>query len=915
MLKRVFIWLSIFILLFANIPISFAIEKENLNDNSTETENTVIQQQIEENIDEEKEILSNENIENEKNTGTIEGKSENELIDESQSEINNVKMEATKQEKSISTKIEEKSTIISNGIYQIASAINDRMVLNVENANISSGTNINLYDNQNARNQKFKITYLENGYYKIEAMHSGKVLDVSGGKTSNGTNVQQWESNNTDAQKWIIKDVGNGYYSIISKCNGLYLDVQSGIAKNGSNIQTYEGNGTAAQKFKLKEISISNLGKTIENGIYQIVSSLDNNKVIKVNGAYDNNGANIQLSENYNNINQKFKITYLENGYYKIEAMHSGKVLDVSGGKTSNGTNVQQWESNNTDAQKWIIKDAGNGYYSIISKCNDLYLDVQSGIAKNGSNIQMYEGNGTSAQKFRFLEIIEEKVEKTIENGIYQIASSTDNNKVIKVNGAYDNNGANVQLSENYNNINQKFKITYLENGYYKIEAMHSEKVLDVSGGNISNGTNVQQWESNNTDAQKWIIKDVGDGCYNVISKCNSLYMDIASGKIENGTNIQMYEGNRTSAQKFKFVKVIEEKAEKTIENGIYQIVSSLDNNKVVSTEATVRTGANVFLDKNYNKNNQKFEIKYLENGYYSIKVINSEKMLDVASANIYNGTNIQQWDDNDTNAQKWIIKDAGDGCYNVISKCNSLYMDIASGKIENGTNIQMYEGNGTSAQKFKFVETKISKEIYNGIDVSAYNGEINWSRVSKTQDFAIIRVGYRGYLRPRIVMDTKFLQNIQGAQAQKMECGIYFFSQAINEEEAIEEANWVADMISGYKISYPVVLDSEWSNSSHNGRADTITKEERTKAAKAFLDTIKSRGYIPMLYASPDWIKNYLDMSELNSYDLWLAHYTWSIDKPSNYSGPYSIWQYTSKGSIDGILTDVDRNVCYKQY
>ena len=614
MLKRVFIWLSIFILLFANIPISFAIEKENLNDNSTETENTVIQQQIEENIDEEKEILSNENIENEKNTGTIEGKSENELIDESQSEINNVKMEATKQEKSISTKIEEKSTIISNGIYQIASAINDRMVLNVENANISSGTNINLYDNQNARNQKFKITYLENGYYKIEAMHSGKVLDVSGGKTSNGTNVQQWESNNTDAQKWIIKDVGNGYYSIISKCNGLYLDVQSGIAKNGSNIQTYEGNGTAAQKFKLKEISISNLGKTIENGIYQIVSSLDNNKVIKVNGAYDNNGANIQLSENYNNINQKFKITYLENGYYKIEAMHS-------------------------------------------------------------------------------------------------------------------------------------------------------EKVLDVSGGNISNGTNVQQWESNNTDAQKWIIKDVGDGCYNVISKCNSLYMDIASGKIENGTNIQMYEGN------------------------------------------------------------------------------------------------------------------------------------------------------GTSAQKFKFVETKISKEIYNGIDVSAYNGEINWSRVSKTQDFAIIRVGYRGYLRPRIVMDTKFLQNIQGAQAQKMECGIYFFSQAINEEEAIEEANWVADMISGYKISYPVVLDSEWSNSSHNGRADTITKEERTKAAKAFLDTIKSRGYIPMLYASPDWIKNYLDISKLSSYNLWLAHYTWSIDKPSNYSGPYSIWQYTSKGSIDGILTDVDRNVCYKQY
>ena len=207
------------------------------------------------------------------------------------------------------------------------------------------------------------------------------------------------------------------------------------------------------------------------------------------------------------------------------------------------------------------------------------------------------------------------------------------------------------------------------------------------------------------------------------------------------------------------------------------------------------------------------------------------------------------------------------------------------------------------------------TKEIYNGIDVSVYNGEINWKRVSQTQDFAIIRVGYRGYLRPRIVMDSKFIQNIQGAQSQNISCGVYFFTQAINEEEAIEEANWVADMIAGYRITYPVILDSEWSNEKHNGRADVISKEDRTRAAKAFLDTIKKRGYIPMLYGSPYWLKTQLNMSELSSYDLWLAHYTDSVDKPSNYSGTYTMWQYTSKGRIEGILTDVDRNVCYKQY
>ena len=655
--------------------------------------------------------------------------------------------------------------------------------------------------------------------------------------------------------------------------------------------------------------------KTIENGIYKIVSALNNSKVLDVEHANTSSGTNVSLYSKQNSNNQKFKVTYIGEGYYKIEAIFSGKVLDVAGGKNINGTNVQQWENNNTDAQRWIIKDAGNGYYSIISKCNNLYIDVAGGKTDNGTNIQMYEGNGTLAQKFKFEEVSSSNPIKTIESGKYQIVSALDNNKVIKIDGAYDYKGANVQLSRNYNNINQKFNITYLGEGYYKIEAMHSKKVLDVSNAGISNGTNVQQWENNNTDAQKWIIKEAGDGYYYIISKCNDLYIDVSGGKSDDGTNIQMYEGNETNAQKFKFIESIEEVPLKTIESGMYKIESALDNDKVISSEATSRSGANIFLDKNYNKNNQKFYIDYIGNGYYTLRVVNSEKMLDVSNADISNGTNIHQWDNNNTDAQKWIIKEAGDGYYFIISKCNSLYIDISGGKAENGTNIQTYEGNETNAQKFKFIETEKAKDIYNGIDVSAYNGEINWRRVAQSQDFAIIRVGYRGYLRPRIVMDSKFIQNIQGAQEQNLACGVYFFTQAINEEEAIEEANWVADMISGYNITYPVILDSEWSNSNHNGRADVISKEERTRAAKAFLDTIKSRGYTPMLYGSPYWLKTQLDMTELSSYDLWLAHYTDSIDKPSNYSGPYTMWQYTSKGSIDGILTDVDRNVCYKQY
>ena len=355
--------------------------------------------------------------------------------------------------------------------------------------------------------------------------------------------------------------------------------------------------------------------------------------------------------------------------------------------------------------------------------------------------------------------------------------------------------------------------------------------------------------------------------------------------------------------------------SQKIIENGTYQIVSALNNNKVVDVEGPYSySGANVHIFQNYNKTNQKFKINYIEQGYYTIEAVHSGKVLDVAGAGTINGTNVQQWESNNTDAQKWIIKEAGDGYYYIISRCNDLYLDVASADTRDGNNIHVFQGNGTLAQKFKFKETEVER-LYNGIDVSEFNGDINWSLVQQTQDFAIIRVGYRGYLRPRIVMDEKFIQNIKGAQSVGLSCGIYFFSQAITEAEAIEEANWVADTISVYSIKYPVVLDSEWSNGSHNGRADYLTKQERTKVAKAFLDTIKNRGYMPMLYANPDWLYNYIDASQFSSYDLLLAHYTGSIDIPSYYSGTYTMWQYTSEGNVNGVNGNVDRNVCYKQY
>ena len=159
------------------------------------------------------------------------------------------------------------------------------------------------------------------------------------------------------------------------------------------------------------------------------------------------------------------------------------------------------------------------------------------------------------------------------------------------------------------------------------------------------------------------------------------------------------------------------------------------------------------------------------------------------------------------------------------------------------------------------------------------------------------------------------FSKNVLGAIANKIDVGIYFYTQAITIDEAKEEARFVLNLIKKYgiKLTYPIAIDTELSNANpqYSGRADNLSKQERTKIVKAFCDTIKNAGYIPMIYANKYWLNDNLDMSKLSSYDIWLAHYTEKTD----YKGNYTMWQYTSTGKVDGISGNVDKSYCYKKY
>ena len=193
------------------------------------------------------------------------------------------------------------------------------------------------------------------------------------------------------------------------------------------------------------------------------------------------------------------------------------------------------------------------------------------------------------------------------------------------------------------------------------------------------------------------------------------------------------------------------------------------------------------------------------------------------------------------------------------------------------------------------------------GIDVSKWQGKIDWPTVAAAGiDFAIIRVGYRGSSTGALIEDPYFKANIKGATDAGIKVGVYFFTQAINEVEAVEEASMVLNLVSGYNLSYPIFIDTE--NGSGNARANGLDKATRTKCIAAFCKTIQNSGKTAGIYASKSWYNNKLDMSQLNQYCIWVAQYNTTC----TYSGKYSIWQYTSKGSVPGIKGNVDINKSY---
>lgn len=237
--------------------------------------------------------------------------------------------------------------------------------------------------------------------------------------------------------------------------------------------------------------------------------------------------------------------------------------------------------------------------------------------------------------------------------------------------------------------------------------------------------------------------------------------------------------------------------------------------------------------------------------------------------------------------------------------------VDILREDAERGMNVLDEEDEDDSQYTALLDMDERENAVALGIDVSKWNGEIDWEIVkAEGVEFAIIRCGYRGSSSGWLVEDPYFYKNIEGARKAGVKVGIYFFTQAVNLVEAVEEASMVIALLGDFEPEYPIFIDVEGA-AGGNGRADGLDAATRTAVVNAFCQTIQNAGMEAGVYSSRNWYYNNLELDDTYNYRVWLAEYR----QTPLYTGRYDMWQYTSSGAVAGIEGRVDLNVSYLGY
>ena len=424
-----------------------------------------------------------------------------------------------------------KGRIVQDGTYQLVPKKDLNKALDINGgvrAGMSSGV-LSLYNRKTVamENQLFNIKYDErNGYYSIVNPVAGIAFDVSGGGRTNNASVIGWNQNDGCNQDWVLDVDKEGFFTIISRCSSKVLDITS-----SNNLIIFDDYGNSNQKWALVKVAESR-GKTIQDGLYQLSPSSNENKAIDIKGGVFpgmKSGETLIYDKMAGKNNQLFELHYNNStGYYSIVNPVAGLALDISGAGFYDGASAIVWSSNGGCNQDWVIEQADDGTYKIISRCSSKVLD-----ATFDGRLIIYSGHDGMNQKWK----LERVGKSTVEDGVYQLVSKSSGRAIDIKGGAYKGMLSGELITyekKNNNKENQLFNITYnKESDYYSIVNPVSGLSLDVMGALINNDTPVIMWSRNSGCNQGWIIeKDSGD-YYKIVSKCSDRVVDdTAMGKV-----------------------------------------------------------------------------------------------------------------------------------------------------------------------------------------------------------------------------------------------------------------------------------------------------------------------------------------------------------------------------------------------
>ena len=475
-------------------------------------------------------------------------------------------------------------------------------------------------------------------------------------------------------------------------------------------------------------VSFDIIKDEMSNGTYEIISSLNSNKVLDIKDGSKASGAHAQIYSWNGTQAQRFEIHKNQNGYYTIKNTGSNLYVGISTNWNTMGNynSLIQGVNASSKAAQFIFTRNSNGQWIISSAWDSRYVfDLNGANLDNGNKVQIYTQNGTSAQAWKLLKVsnsreeiddLAQKNKNTLTDGTYTINSTLNTSYVLDVNGGSKVNFGNIQLYQSNGTLAQGWKVSHDSKGYVTFINIGSGKAIDVKDGSACNGQNISQYTSNNTYAQKWIVVQEGNG-FKIISALNTSYvLDLNSALVKNYQNIQTYKSNDTLAQRWYFSTYVSPREKldtmakeynADITEATYVISNYVNPNYVLDIkDGSKANRGNLQIYKSNNTNAQKWQLKKDSVGYITFINVGSNKALDVSNATVRNGSNIWQYESNGTYAQKWIAKKNTDGSLTFVSALDANYvLDINAGKVINWQNIQLYKSNGTNAQKFKLTK------------------------------------------------------------------------------------------------------------------------------------------------------------------------------------------------------------------